>query len=258
MQEVKIVCFYKPRFVIVLLFALMLSGCAAEVPQGPITVYIAGDSTAATYPEARAPLTGWGQMLQPFFNEQVTVLNEAKAGTSSKTFIEQGRLRKIAAEIKENDVLIIQFGHNDQSDDKAKHTDPYTTYKQYLTQYIDEARKHGAIPVLATPVSRNNFNIDGTMKDMHGEYPKAMIELAKEKEVAFIDMTLKTRQRFESIGPEKTRQLFMNFKPGEHSELPDGLTDNTHFRAEGAREIAKLVVEGIQENKLALAHFIRE
>ncbi|MFD1674051.1 hypothetical protein [Alicyclobacillus fodiniaquatilis] len=45
-----------------------------------IRVFIAGDSTAASYPQNKSPMAGWGQMLEDFFGEQVQVCNEAVCG----------------------------------------------------------------------------------------------------------------------------------------------------------------------------------
>lgn len=79
-----------------------------------VTIYIAGDSTACNYEAARSPRTGWGQVLEQFFTDQVNVANEAISGRSSKSFIEEGALDRILSQIKPNDYLFIQFGHNDQ------------------------------------------------------------------------------------------------------------------------------------------------
>lgn len=221
-----------------------------------ISVYIAGDSTACNYTEDRAPRMGWGQAIGRLFKEGVVVKNHASSGRSSKSFINEGRLDIILAEIKAGDYLFIQFGHNDQKEDEERRTEPYTTYKEYLTRYIEGAREKGANPVLLTPISRRSFNSDGTIADTHGEYPKAMKELAEELKVPLIDMTEKTKKLFEKLGEEETKQIFLWLKPGEHVNYPDGIKDNTHLQERGAVEVAKLVLEGIKENKLSLEYFI--
>lgn len=247
---------------LILLFA---NACGANpgepaAPKEPlITVFIAGDSTASSYEANLAPRAGWGQMLQNFFTDEVLVRNEAASGRSSKSFIEEGRLDKFAGEMKEGDVLIIQFGHNDaKTEDPARYTDPQTTYKEYLSRYIEAAQAKGAVPVLATPVHRNSFDSNGKIKMSHGLYPGAVIELAKEKNVALIDMTEKTRILYESLGPDKMSDFFLHIPINGHPNYMDGVRDNTHFQEAGASEIAKLIVEGIKENKLELAKYIKE
>lgn len=221
------------------------------------TIFIAGDSTACNYEAARAPRTGWGQVLKTFFNDNVAVQNEAVSGRSSKSFIDEGYLAKILNQIKANDYLLIQFGHNDEKkNDATRYTEPFTTYKSYLTQYINGARAKGAIPVLLTPVNRYKFDANGKVVPTHGDYPKAVLQLGAKLKVPVIDITEKSRILFESLGPEKTFKLFMNLNPGESPNYPNGNKDNTHFTREGATAIAKLVVDGIRENNLPLAKYI--
>ena len=50
-----------------------------------ITVRTTGDSTAANQSE-ESNKRGWAQMFQQFLNENATVVNTAKSGTSSKSF----------------------------------------------------------------------------------------------------------------------------------------------------------------------------
>ncbi len=255
---------FRPFLALVLLVSVTAWFGAQSLPavhaadSGKISVFIAGDSTACNYDAARAPRTGWGQVLQNFFTDDVIVQNFAVSGKSSKSFIEEGYLNKIVNLIKPNDYLLIQFGHNDQKvNDLPRYTDPDTTFKSYLTQYINEARAKGAIPVLLTPVVRYRFS-GTTLYSDHGKYPQAMIDLGKELNVPVIDITEKSRQLFESYGPEKTFKLYLNLAPGENPNYPKGVRDNTHFSLAGATEIAKLVVEGIKELNLPLAKYIKQ
>ena len=53
-------------------------------------------------------------------------------------------------------------------------------------------------------------------------------------------------------GAERSRQLFLQLRPGEHVNYPQGIEDNTHFAPLGAEIMAKLAVDGIRELKLGL------
>ena len=119
-----------------------------------MTVYLAGDSTVTDQPESGYPYCGWGQLLPAQFKHDVAVDNHAQSGRSSRSFINEGRLDAIMKRIKPEDFLFIQFGHNDEKPDPERGTEPFTTYKEYLKKYIDEARGAGARPVLVTPVHR--------------------------------------------------------------------------------------------------------
>lgn len=225
----------------------------------PITIYLAGDSTVSTYTSSYLPRAGWGQMLAESFDQDVIVKNEASPGRSSKSFIREGRLKRILNQIQKGDYLFIQFGHNDEKINfPALYTEPATTYKSYLKQYIVGARQKNAIPVLITPVERRRFSKDGVALSTHGLYPAAMKEVAHEENVLLIDLQTKSKNLFQLLGQEKTKELFLWLNVGEQQNYPKGVQDNTHFQQRGAREIARLVVEGIEEQKLPLSSHIQK
>ena len=71
---------------------------AAQSPRAPgsePTVWVTGDSTVQSYTADYAPQAGWGQMLDRFLSDDVTVDNRAIGGRSSKNFISQGRLDEV-------------------------------------------------------------------------------------------------------------------------------------------------------------------
>ena len=209
---------------------------------------IIGDSTASIYDDSLFPRIGWGQILQAFLkSEDITVIDKALSGRSSKSyFTDPDGWVTVLNNLTEGDYLFIQFGHNDQKDDD-RHTDPYTTYQEYLSIYIDSTRARGAYPVLLTPIHRNYWNGD-IINDSHGDYPPAMRALAEEKEVPLIDLHAKTKALFEQLGPEfTTSEIFMNLPEGIWIYYPDGNLDNTHFQENGAFEICKLIIGGISE-----------
>jgi len=221
-----------------------------------VTVYLVGDSTVSHYDEDLAPREGWGQEIGNFFTSNVKVENRAASGRSSLSFIEEGKFSPIKEEMKKGDYLFIQFGHNDEKND-SRHTDPYTTFKKTLMEYVNAARRKGAQPVLITPVARRKFDKNGNIVDTHGDYPAAMIELAKEEDVPYIDLCSKSMKLFNKLGPEGTLNIFLHLEPGVSPNYPDGVEDDTHFQKNGAIEIAKLVIEGIKENNLPLARYIK-
>ncbi|WP_046216328.1 rhamnogalacturonan acetylesterase [Paenibacillus wulumuqiensis] len=215
-----------------------------------LKLVLAGDSTVTDQPANGYPYAGWGQMLPARFRHDVCVDNHAMSGRSSKSFIQEGHLDTIRDVLHPGDFLFIQFGHNDEKTDTARHTDPFTTYKQCLTEYIMTARDREAIPVLITPVSRRSFNRQGELEDTHGDYLIAMRELAAEQQVPLIDLADRTRQLLEQLGPEQSRNLFVQLHPGEYMNFPVGAQDNTHFQEYGAAQIADLVTQSIRDLNL--------
>ncbi|RUS43269.1 rhamnogalacturonan acetylesterase [Cohnella sp. AR92] len=221
---------------------------ALEVVAAPqaVTLYLAGDSTVTDQPEEGYPYAGWGQMLAALLKHDVIIANEAVSGRSSKSFIGEGRLDAILGEIKANDYLFIQFGHNDQKPDEMRFTEPSTTYKEHLLRYIDGARERDAHPVLVTSVHRRYFKEDGSLQDTHGRYLEAVRELAEETGTPLIDLAARSKSLLEELGPEASKELFMWGARGEFENYPGGIEDNTHFQEQGAIRIAKLVVEEIR------------
>ena len=213
------------------------------------TIFVAGDSTAATWPADTAPKAGWGQALPVFTQRAVRVVNQALSGASSKSFIEAGRLDLILDAIRPGDYLLISFGHNDEKTD-ARHTDPFTTYQQYLLQYVDGARAHGAHPVLVTPVERRRFDASGHAYASHGDYPAAMIALGTTAKVPVIDLEALSLRLWDRLGVEDTKNYFLWLDPGVNPNYPDGSADNTHFQAHGAIEVARLVATALQRQRI--------
>ncbi len=241
----------------VLLSAWLVCACRVSLAQDLPSLYIIGDSTASTYPSERAPRTGWGQVLQECFDpSKVRVDNRARSGRSSKSFLDEGAWQPIVDALKPGDFVIVQFGHNDsKSSDPARFTDPKTTYKECLRRYVEDTRSKGATPILATPIYRCRW-VDGRIQDTHGDYPPAMRELAKDMDVALLDLHKFTGERFQELGEAGCRGLFMYLAKDESPNYPEGVEDGTHLRGTGAREVCRLVVRAVQECRLPLARFL--
>lgn len=111
----------------------------------PVKIVLAGDSTVATE-------GGWGPGFCAVMKPNVTCIDDALNGRSSKSFIDEGAWKK--ALDQHGDYYLIQFGHNDQKTDPARHTDAEGSFKEYLQRYIDDVRSIGAVPVLVTSLSR--------------------------------------------------------------------------------------------------------
>ncbi|THA73586.1 rhamnogalacturonan acetylesterase [Streptomyces sp. A0642] len=237
------------------------TAAAAHSPAGrprPRTLHIAGDSTAAQKYADAAPETGWGMALPFFLGRTQTVANHAMNGRSSKSFIDEGRLAALLEEVREGDLLLIQFGHNDEkTEDPARGTDPYTTYQDCLRQYVHAARSRRARPVLLTPVERRRFAADGTARPTHGEYPAAMRALAAEERVPLLDLQALTLARWQELGPEGTLGYFNWLEPGQSPNYPDGRQDNTHFQPRGAVEVARLVARALVAGRVLAPHDVR-
>jgi lysophospholipase L1-like esterase len=229
------------------------TGCTTP-PASPATIYLIGDSTMSVYASNLYPRMGWGQPLGNLFvSSCAVVVDQAISGRSSKSFFDEGAWAPVKAALKAGDYVLIQFGHNDQkSDDVARYTDPPTTYKQFLTTYVNDAREKQATPILLTPIHRNSWS-GGKVSDTHGAYPPAVRELAAALQVGLIDLTALTKAYFERIGQAETNKLFLNLPPGASPNYPEGVTDNTHLQDAGAVAIGKLAMADAYSQNMPFA-----
>ena len=104
-----------------------------------------------------------------------------------------------------------------------------------------------------TPVVRRRFDDNGKFYDSHGDYPGYTRAVAEKSKVPLIDMQRESEAVIVKYGVEGSKRLFLQLKPGEHANYPNGIEDNTHFSPLGAEEMAKLVVEGIKETRIKSA-----
>lgn len=225
----------------------VIGGCDHWDPTRRVpTWFLCGDSTMCDYAPGYAPMTGWGQALKLLAGD-VYVENCAVAGRSSKSFIAEKRLGFIELCLRPGDRLFIQFSHNDEKPDAERATDARVTYPEYLSMYIDAARRQGAEPILLTPIARRHFDEHGQLKHTHGAYPDAMRDLAMTRGVRLLDMEKATEALLSGLGDEPSKALF-NWQEKGHPNYPDGVQDNTHLCYTGAVRLARLAMKLLAES----------
>jgi lysophospholipase L1-like esterase len=200
----------------------------------PITVYLIGDSTVTD--QMMEPWGAWGMWLPRWFKPPVVVANYAESGETTASFVSEKRWPKLLSEIHPGDYVLMQFGINDQRMQLAD-------FQQYFRQFIADTRAHGATPVLVTSQNLRKLDAEGKAVETLGEFPQAMRDVAKEENVALIDLNAMSGPLYEAIGPEK---------------LPKAFVDGTHQNDYGSYELAKCVVNGILWNKLPFAQYLVE
>lgn len=97
---------------------------AAQVKRekGKPVVFITGDSTVKNEDKDPDGMWGWGSQAGTIFDtDKITVANEAKAGRSTRTYLEENRWERVYNALQPGDFVLIQFGHNDIGDiDRGK------------------------------------------------------------------------------------------------------------------------------------------
>ncbi len=212
-------------------------------------IFWAADSTVQTNTYLTYPQTGIGQVFPLFIKKEYSVENHAKNGRSTKSFMDEGRLKAIEERIGEGDFLFIQFGHNDEKiNDPSRYTEPFSSYIENLETFIKVAREHGAYPVLITPLERRCFDESGVLGEgAHGDYVAGMKQVAEKNNVPLVDLYTKSRVALKELGEPSSRKWYMNFPADEYKQRPDGSVDNTHLRYDGAVNFASMIAEGLKE-----------
>lgn len=205
-------------------------------------ILLAGDSTVASCPSYEYPMTGWGPHLGPEVYTWGAVYNYAAGGASTESFREEGRWYELLHQAGTGDIVLIQFGHNDQ---KRKHLAARTGYKDNLRRMAADVQAKGADVILCTSVERRHFT-GGKLEESLGEYPTVVRELGAELELDVIDLNAWTRELYIELGEEGSKNLLFHFAAGEHAHWVGGLQDNTHFHERGAKRIASYVARQLE------------
>ena len=237
---------------------------AQRVPRDPRlpTIWVAGDSTAAV--GTGETQQGWAVPFADYFDPaKINVVNRARGGRSSRTFITEGLWDNLIAGVKPGDIVLIQFGHNDAgalndepppplrargtlpglgSETKdidnvlTKRHEVVHTYGWYMSRMIADAKAKGARPIVLSLTVRDIWQ-DGRVERGPGRYGEWSAALAGEAAVPFIDVTNTVADKFERMGRDRV-----------HAFYPK---DHTHFNAAGADIHAAAVVSGLAEQRVS-------
>jgi lysophospholipase L1-like esterase len=188
---------------------------------------------------------------------KVNVVNRARGGRSSRTFITEGLWDKVLAEMKKGDFVLIQFGHNDggpindasrargslpglgeetqEIDNQlTKQHEIVRTYGWYMRKMIADTKAKGATPIVLSLTVRNIWK-DNHVERGSGKFGEWAAQLAQSEHVIFMDLTKLIADEYEKLGEAKVKELFA--------------TDHTHTNPAGAELNASLVVAGLKRLK---------
>jgi rhamnogalacturonan acetylesterase len=216
------------------------------------TLFIVGDSTVSS----NGAMRGWGQELGAFFDAaKINVVNRAIGGRSSRTYQNEGRWDKVAAELKPGDFVLVQFGHNDVGniDDPAAKGRPSLhgdgeetreiarpdgtmetvhTFGWYMRKYGADAKAKGARCVYCSMVPHKSWKDGKISRGERDTFVKWTAAAAKATGAAFIDLNEMSAREYERLGPEKVEALFAD--------------KGTHSTSAGAQINAQCVLAGLR------------
>lgn len=205
------------------------------------TLYLLGDSTCAKKKPSARPETGWGETFAEYLSEGWTIDNRAVNGRSTRSFIDEGLFDAILESAKSGDYAMIQFGHNDPKTNDNRFAAPFTDYVENLVYMATSLTLKGVGVCMVTSIARRQFDINGNIKQTHGEYPYAMHYAAFRAGVPCVGLTTATMLQLEKIGEENSRKYYMNLDKGVWKNYPEGKDDNTHLTPEGAKWVSRIL-----------------
>lgn len=257
--------------------------CDQNRQQGKPMVFLCGDSTGKNEDSNPDGMWGWGSQGYTVFDANKCVFqNQAKAGRSTRTYIDEGRWDEVYNSLQKGDVVLIQFGHNDIGGIKdgkergviASAKDSCAVYRMessgiyqviysygwYLKKMIRDTQEKGAIPVLLSLTPRNEWH-EGNGHSRGFIYPvkektgKSYIErrnetygswcrtVARETGCEFVDIHNITANALDKMGPKKAASYFKN--------------DHTHTSLKGAQLNAQSLAQGLRDIQSPVAWLLK-
>ena len=238
------------------------------------TVFITGDSTVKNEDKDPDGMWGWGAVANTVFDERkINIVNCAKAGRSTRTYLNEGRWEQVYNSLRPGDFVLIQFGHNDIGPiDKPKMrgvipgtADTCHVYKMadsgryemvysfgwYLRKFIDDVREKGATPILVSLTPRNEWP-NGKIERRDDSYGRWYRDVVAETGVDFVDIHNISAdfldKKFANKDPEKCKQkaaVYFNH-------------DHTHTSYLGAQMNARSLAKGLKLIHSPLAAYLKK
>jgi lysophospholipase L1-like esterase len=203
---------------------------------GAVKIVLTGDSTVATE-------GGWGPGFCAVMTRNVTCIDDALNGRSSKSFRDEGAWDKALAE--KGDYYFIQWGHNDQKkEDPKRYTDPETDYQANLKRYIADVRPIGAVPVLVTSLSRRTFR-DGELVEDLKPYVAATKKVGAEESVTVVDLNAISVAMLKKMTQEEADTFDAELHSDAKAENAKPGLDRTHLNPYGQKVFGRLVADQV-------------
>lgn len=215
---------------------------AVAIKGPPVKIVLIGDSTVATG-------GGWGPGFCAAMTATVTCVDDALNGRSSKSFIDEGAWKKALAE--RGDYYLIQFGHNDQKPDAARHTDAQGSFKETLQRYIDDVRAIGAVPVLVTSLSRRTMR-DGRIVEDLNDYAQATREVGAKNLITVVDLNSISTAMLNRMTQEEADKFDAAVHPdakAENAGKSQPTLDRTHLNPQGQQVFDRIVAEQLVQSR---------
>ena len=252
---------------------------------GKPVVWFTGDSTVKNADKDDDGMWGWASQAATVFDTtKVQLVNAARAGRSTRTFIKEGLWDAVYQNLKPGDFVTIQFGHNDIcpiTDAKARGVilgtadtchvfkldngdyEVVYSFGWYLKKMIDDCREKGATPILVSLTPRNEWP-GGKVERRDGSYGKWYREVVAETGVEFVDVHnisadfLDKKFAVSSLPADKEKAKAKMAEQKEKAGAKYFKKDHTHTSKLGAQMNAQSFARGLRQNKSPLAKYLKK
>ena len=252
---------------------------------GKPVVFFTGDSTVKNADSEDDGMWGWASQASTVFDEsKINLVNAARAGRSTRSFIREGLWEKVYNSLQPGDFVTIEFGHNDIcpiTDKKGRgviasaqdtmhvyhmENDTYAlgySFGWYLKKMIDDTREKGATPILVSLTPRNEWP-GGKVERRNGSYGKWYQEVVEQTGVEFIDLHnlsadfLDKKFAMKKLPADKDKAKEKIAKLKEKVQGIYFKKDHTHTSKLGAQMNANSFAKGLKQQKSSLANYLKK
>ncbi len=262
--------------------------CDQKREKGKPMVFLCGDSTGKNEDKNPDGMWGWGSQGYTVFDQKKCVFqNQAQAGRSTRTYLEENRWERVYNSLEPGDVVLIQFGHNDISGiDKQKergvipcmedtshvyHMESNGKYKViysfgwYIKKMVRDCQEKGAHPVILSFTPRNEWHEGkgttvGTFYPVNEQKGRYYIERRNDKYIPLWDKQIAEECGAEFVDVHNITADFLDQKcgkVGKDAAMKYFNHDHTHTSLLGAQTNAQSVARGLKAIKSPVAKLLK-
>ncbi|KAL6857785.1 hypothetical protein ACO1O0_005228 [Amphichorda felina] len=205
----------------------------------PPAFFLAGDSTVAVD-------GGWGDGFLTYPREGAWGINFGHSGATTVSFKADGDWANLTSHVEESvaeyDVYVtIQFGHNDQKEEKGI---SHAEFEANLEAMATEIQELGATPILISSLTRRTFESDNNVAQSLEIERLIAIVAAAETGSAYLDLNRASTDYVNAIGEGASHEY--NYEEG----------DNTHLNEHGGVVFGRMVADLLLRREECLGQYI--
>ncbi len=266
---------------------------SAEEKKQKVRIFLCGDSTGKNEDSKPDGMWGWGSQAYTVFDEsKCTFINCAKAGRSTRTYLNEKRWEEVYSTLRPGDYVLIQFGHNDiggidsekergviatgkdtchvyKSQSSGKYEVVYS-FGWYIKKMIQDCKEKGAIPVILSFTPRNEWHsgngaTNGKLHPVTEKKCRQYIERRSDNYIVEWDKTVAEEAGVEfvdvhNIAADTLDKLCGKAKSPEKAKAKANAYfnhDHTHTSLLGARNNIQSLAKGLRNNNSPLVKYLK-